>query len=235
MRRVLPRVQLIPHRVFEGGDLFLFDEHVRRRHHGEGGAQGQALAGDEVIRLDLFHRVAEKIDAHGVVFVDGEDVEDVSAQGEVALGVYARRAHIPHAHQPRGERGKVDLFPFLQFQNGNAAREQLHEAFDIAHGDAHPRLHARERRHAAEERVFGEGVFIQQYLVFGAEKGGLFARKAGDLRRHARGGLGVVGHIHDAPWQAGGGDEGAVRLGNAKNRRRRAEADSFGQGEIVAP
>ena len=81
-------------------------------------------------------------------------------QGELALAVHFRRAHIPHPHELQRQRKKIEIFPFAQGQNGHFARKKLHEALHVADGNSAPSLYLIKRIHASEERVFGYGVLI---------------------------------------------------------------------------
>ena len=141
-------------------DLLRKDRDIRRRDDVLRGPLRQPLARHKVVRLDLFHRVAEKIDAHGILLVDRKDIEDIAAQGKIPLSVDRRRAHIAEPDQPRRKRSKVDLFPFPQRKTRDAAREELHEALDVAHDDTRPALCAIQSVQPAEKGIARDSFFI---------------------------------------------------------------------------
>ena len=108
-----------------------FKKYVSRGADGKRADERQSLARYKIIRLDLFHLVAEKIDAGGIFAVDRKNIQNVAAQGERALGLHRRGADIPHIDQAGGEGGKILFLPFPQFQNGKLFRKELHEALNI--------------------------------------------------------------------------------------------------------
>ena len=224
--RVAEGGQLPEQRVLDAFDLFRVDDDVRRGDDVDARTQRQALARDKVIRFDLFHRVAEKIDAHGVLRADGEDVENVAAQGELARALHVRRARIAQPDQQRGKGGKVDLLPLPQTMSGDVAGKELQKALHVAHGRRAPFCTAhsacRRRKSASLETASlysSTSSFAHRSATSSPEKPAISAAMraaSAHCPSHT-----PRGPSRTPPRAA------LCRRGNAENRRRRAEAEVF--------
>ena len=153
---------------------------VRRRNDVDAGQKRIALPRHFVVRLDALHFVAEKIDAHGMLAVDGIDVEHVSPHGKHALALGRGVADITRLGQRADERAHIRLSSRLQLKYGEPFGDELADGLHIAHQDLRARLPLIEGGEAAEERLARACPAEGEHFVLGRKKRDLLSREDGN-------------------------------------------------------
>ena len=116
------------------------------------GVDGQAqvgladLAEQRVDLAEAFDLIAPQFDSISVVFVGGEDFDDVAADAEGAAGEVVVVAFVEDFHQARDDLLAGDFLAFFQHEQHSVIRFGRAEAVDAAHAGDDDAIAAFEQR-----------------------------------------------------------------------------------------
>lgn len=128
------------------------------------------LAGQRMQRVQRLDLVTEQLDADGVLFVDGDDLDGVSAHTEVAPREVDIVAVVLHGDKLTDERIAVIALPHLEGDHGPQILFRRPESVDAGHCGDHDDIAS------AQQRV---GRRMPQSLDFGVDRGVLLDEGVG--------------------------------------------------------
>ena len=160
---------------------------------------GKALPRDFIVGFNTLDFVAEEIDPHGVLRIDGINIENVAAERKHTLTLHRIFPRIARSDKFFRKFTHIAILPRAQHEHGKTGGHEPHKRFDIADENIRSRLPFEERGKPFVESVLRERLAIKEHLVLGGKKRDSLIRERGDRLRRPLCGERVRRDIHRTP------------------------------------